>query len=626
MNTKLLYVALFPIILSSCGGSSSGEDAPTFKEEEINVNYLDSKNNTKTKIRYYGSSPIPYISLKDYQQLLYRGRRFDSGRDRFDIEEKGGIYTITVAGNYSASFDIKGNKMESDDLWCFKNTNLNGFGDLSAAGYDGLPFTKVVSVEFEGKTKKTTIDFSKYNMRIYGGDNAVYVPLNFATDLFSNENILQGAYNGKDLFVFYMTENEELESFGSKYFDSMYQKEISQEYADYVYNELCLDFDLFLGRPGRSSLELYYDLSKGLDASLEARPLGKTIKEYLKSTDLAKYLTGALLLGYLHQDGGHSGFNPMSVGYSDESGEYHTPKWLTKKLIGDVDSLLDAVKDQKYEEIVHFDQPFSERLTLRKNRSEALNKPNAALQGNDTYTKDGDLAYIHIDGFMGEIALRNEWDKYYKGERDTIPFGDNIGGAVGAIYNGVSKASQDKEIKHVVIDLSANTGGSTDEMLFMIALLTGSEKFYNYNRMSDNYSVMTYDFDLNLDRKFDEEDDAMKGLLKDKDISVLTTKNGFSCGGISPIYLHDEGLFTIGEECGGGSCSIYLQYDGYGNFLRSSCPSQSVTKNKVSVDVARKTVCDAPLSFPATENSSRDYSALYDSAKLRALIEGHYAK
>ena len=31
--------------------------------------------------------------------------------------------------------------------------------------------------------------------------------------------------------------------------------------------------------------------------------------------------------------------------------------------------------------------------------------------------------------------------------------------------------------------------------------------------------------------------------------SVLTTRNGFFCGGISPVYLHENGAFTIGEEC-----------------------------------------------------------------------------
>ena len=144
--------------------------------------------------------------------------------------------------------------------------------------------------------------------------------------------------------------------------------------------------------------------------------------------------------------------------------------------------------------------------------------------------------------------------------------------------------------------------------------------------MSGHVSVVDYEFDLNLDKVFDEKDDEMLNLLKDKDISVLTTRNGFSCGGIAPIYLHDEGLFTIGEECGGGSCSVFLQYDGYGSLNRSSAPTHTVNKNKVSIDVARKTVCDSKLNFPVNAIAgTHDYSALYDTASLRTLINDHYS-
>ena len=229
------------------------------------------------------------------------------------------------------------------------------------------------------------------------------------------------------------------------------------------------------------------------------------------------------------------------------------------------------------------------------------------------------MCYIYITELLG---IRK---KYYEGKRTTIPFGDGIGGAVGAISYGVQEASKDNEIEHVVIDLAANTGGSTDEMLFMIGLLTGSKNFYTYNRMNDQYFTAAYDFDFNFDKVFDEKDDEMISLLDDKDISVLTTRNGFSCGGISPIYLHDEGLFTIGEECGGGSCSIYLQYDAYGNENRASTPSQTVTKNGKSIDEERLNVCDHHLTFPTDEGGSIDYTGLYDTSTLRNIIEEHYA-
>ena len=305
---------------------------------------------------------IPYISFKDYQQLLYRGRTFKEGRDKLDIKQNGNVYEMTVAGDYTATFDVANNKMESSNLWCFKNTNLAGYGDISSVCYDGLPFTKVSSVRFEGEVKKTTIDFSKYHMKIYGDHQAVYVPLPFITDLFSSENILQGAYNHQDLFIFNMTENESLDDMGDVYYNGMYSKPLVQEYTDFVYNELCLNYDLLLGRPGRSSLEVYYDLSKGLDETLKSRPLGQTIINYMKSNDLTKFLVGETLFGYLHEDGGHSHFSPLNVYYTDPKTQtVKTPSWLNDKLKSDAKALLQQISDKKYEELINYDVPFNER-------------------------------------------------------------------------------------------------------------------------------------------------------------------------------------------------------------------------------------------------------------------------
>ena len=625
MKNKLPYLLLIPLLLSSCNGQ--GNTGNKYQTKTINVYYFNEDNNTTCDIRYYGKSVIPYISFKDIHKLLYRGRTYEQGRDQLDLVQNGDSYTYTVLGGYTATFDVSSNKMESDNLWNFKNTNLNAYGDFASVSYDGLPFTRVKSVNEDKPAKKTVIDFSKYNLKIYGDDKEVYLPITFATDLLSNENILQAAYNTKDLYVFNYTENEELEQFGPKYYEDMFSSKMNKEYSEYVYNELCLDYDIFLGRPGRSSLEVYYDLSNGLDAALKSRPLGKKIIEYIKSPDVVKYLAGATLLGNLRADGGHSTYNPIDYTYYVDSDGYgHYPNWLLK-VRDEATKLIQDEYSKNYEELTNSDAMFYEHRSVYKARSEKLNKPNSTLKGYDTYTKDGDIAYIHIDGFMGEIGLRDEWDKYYKGEREDIPFGAGYGGAVGAIHYGVTQAAKDDEIKHVVVDLSANTGGSTDEMLFMIALLTGHKNFYSLNTMTDRTSTVTYEFDLNLDKVFDEKDDEMLNLLKGKDISVLTTRNGFSCGGISPIYLHDEGLFTIGEECGGGCCSIYIQYDGYGCMNRSSCPTRTITKNKVSVDEARKTVCDAKLDLPINATvGTRDYSALYDTASLRTLINSHYSK
>ena len=630
MKKQFLLISVIPLLLSACSIQNNGS-SDKYTVKKINVNYVDSKNNTTANIRYYNDSVIPYISLKDYHKLLYRGRTFEKGRDKFEVKQSGSVYTFTVDGGYTATFDVKNNKMESDNLWFFKNLNLYGSDTKYAICYDGLPFTKLKNATIEGTPKKTVIDFSKYNLKIYGANKAVYVPLTFATDLFANENILQGAYNTEELFFFYYTENEDLNYFGSKYYDPMFSKPLVQEYVEYNYNEFCLCYDYLQGRPGRTSLETYYDLSKGLDAAFKERPMGRYIVECMKSTDLATLLAGEMLLCYLRLDGGHSDYSGLYTSYKNAEGTKIRPEWLNEEVRNAGIALVNAAYNEGYEEFLNYDRGSYHHGDIYYARNVKLGKEERPLNGTETYTKDGDVAYIHIDGFMDEIYLKDEWNKYYSGELDEIPFGNGKGGAVGAISYGVREAAKDDEVKHIVVDLSANTGGSTDEMLFMIGLLTGAKNMYVHNTMNDVYVTGEFEFDFNFDRVFDEKDDEVLALTEGMDITVLTTTSAFSCGGIAPIYLHDNDLFTIGDECGGGSCSIYMQYDAYGVLNRASSPNHTVNKNKVSIDTARRTVCDHRMEFPyvtttmnGSEVSYYDYSELFDSATLRTLINEHY--
>lgn len=621
MKKRTILLVLMPLIITSCG-QNPNEVKDKYKVKTIAANYLKSEYNTTVDIRYYNGSVIPYISLEDFHQLLYRGRTFEEGRDKLEVKQNKSQYTFEVAGGNTATFDVSKNTLESPNLWRFKNTNLFAMGDMAVASYDGLPFTRVKKVTLENEPTKFTLDFTKYNIKIYGDTNKVYVPIGFASDLFSNENILAGAYNQKELFFFNYTENEEYSMFGEKYFDPMFSTALNKEYAEYVYNEFCLNYDNFQGRPGRSSLEVNYDLSNGLDAALEAKLLGKTIKQYMKSTKVEEYIAGATLLGYLKLDGGHSYYFPTSERLANGT----KPKWLTDELYNKAMDLVNKERAKDYKELNEMDNPIYDHANIYKARNEKLGKNIGAIKGTNTYTKDGDIAYIHIDGFMGEIEAQDDWKEYYANPNKALPIDAGRGGAVVSINYGANKAHEDSEIKHIVVDLSINTGGSTDEMLYMICLLTGQNKFYTYNTLSKAYQTTEYDFDLNLDRVFDEKDAEYRNtLLQGKDITVLTTHNGFSCGGISPIYLHDENIFTIGDNCGGGSCSIYMQFDGYGVQNRTSCPSHTVTKNKVSIDVARHTSCDHVMNF-IKDDGSRDYSELFNTATLRSLIEAHYAK
>nr|MCR5692387.1 hypothetical protein [Bacilli bacterium] len=135
MKKSYGILMLLPLLIGSCVKER------TFEEKTIKARYVDSKYDTTATLRYYSGSVIPYISLKEYHSLLYRGRTFKEGRDYLDIKTEkssdGQIeYVVTVYGGHEARFIVESNTMVSDDLWSFKNTNLND--PDNPVSYDGL--------------------------------------------------------------------------------------------------------------------------------------------------------------------------------------------------------------------------------------------------------------------------------------------------------------------------------------------------------------------------------------------------------------------------------------------------------------------------------------------------------
>ena len=136
---------------------------------------------------------------------------------------------------------------------------------------------------------------------------------------------------------------------------------------------------------------------------------------------------------------------------------------------------------------------------------------------------------------------------------------------------------------------------------------------------------LEYKIDANFDRVFDEKDlevDYVGGL----NVAVLTSQCGFSCGGISPIYLHDQGFYTLGNYCGGGCCSIIGSHDIYGLYQQNSATEPVIDKRGRTIDEARFDCCDTPLEIKTKEDGSLDFSAFYDFNNVSKLIHEHAGK
>ena len=119
--------------------------------------------------------------------------------------------------------------------------------------------------------------------------------------------------------------------------------------------------------------------------------------------------------------------------------------------------------------------------------------------------------------------------------------------------DALNKAQADPEVKNLIIDISANGGGSADIVVAMTSLMLDKSYLSDDNSLTGQRSIAEYEVDRNFDRVFDEKD---KDVHYDLNFAVLTSGTSFSCGNLFPSILKDNGIPVMGVKSGGGACAI----------------------------------------------------------------------
>lgn len=614
MKKHLLFLGLGISILALTGcnnketqNNNGNTNNDKYVEKEINVYYSNSSE--KHNIRNYeNESIIPYIGIKDYYKLLLKNTDSKELSDLRIIKDND-IYKIETQRGYDAYINVKENTLYSKNLTNFTNTS-SYLKDLPTTSFDGSPYVKVKSLKSMDLATPTLIDFDDYNIDIFGDDNDVYLPIPTLGDIFTGMNLIYSAYNMKDLYIVNGEKEETLMGTFKAYNDDLFTDELNKDYMKYAFNEYCLFFDFFLERTGRTGIEKTYDLSNGLSNALEADEYGRRLKNDLKSTNIVNYCAATGVLGRSIYDGGHTNYS--YVYGTTVNG--NNAKWFNKDLQIQITERINSYNDSPM--IKNSDYTTKYYGVIRKTRKEKLNKENSNLYGEEAYTEFGNIAMISIDDYMTEYYNRDKWLDCYNHKSATIPYGKNEGGAVAALYKGFERAHQNENIKTVIVDLGANTGGSSDEMMYLINFLTGNDKYYYKNQLTDQIIEASFYVDKNLDTKFDD-DDINFDPVDDLNVVVLTSSSSFSCGGISPIYLHDLGLKVIGENGGGGSCAIVYRADALGIYNVAGTYFNFVSpKRKANIDYEKDYLCD----YFIKKDANNDYSNFYDKEYLTNLI------
>ena len=543
-------------------------------------------------LRFYNSAPhVPYYGLKSYVNFMYQ-----TGLTVTPLD--GGIWEVANPNGTKILANPSAGTIEAEDWARFQMpplpyTTMVGVKD-SPCGW-----TYYSEVVFEGPPAAVTFDFAKYGIAVYGDEEDVYLPLELLSTMFTDIACNHMLWNGESVLKPVVTIRAlgllPAEWYESRYIRSLVtgKKQREEDVIREDYAELCFTMDYFYGHPGPGILDRGIS-EKGLDAALDDVPEMEAVKTGLKDPDMFEYMLALYNLFNIGLNEGHSmysGFNamPNSVesGYSEASGKFTARS----------SSLLQLKTYTMYD---------------IKN---AVSKTRSAAWGSEVYRECGSTAILRIDEFRDDAA---GWEAYYAGKGD-IPMD-----AVGITWTGLKKASENPAIKNILFDLSANGGGSSDMLMYMIDLMFGDNVFRGYNVLTGQREYAVMHSDKNLDGVFDEKDEEVK---YDFNYAVLTTRTAFSCGNLMPFVMQEHGAVLLGEPTGGGSCCIQIStLTNGGEYVMSSWLWALKDANGESVEGGCKTELPIARIEPETPTnedprlSNGDYTPFFDDVMLDRMI------
>lgn len=559
---------------------------------------LEGKEQTGSMdLRFYTSAMhVPYYGLKAYVNFMYQ-----TGLTVTPLE--GGIWEVSNPNGTKILANPSAGTIEAADWARFQipplpYTGMTGIKDT------GCGWTYYSDVVFEGTPAAVVFDFAKYGIPVYADGEDVYLPLELLSTMFTDVACHDVLWNGESVLKT-AYDNDTFTVPPAGWYESEYMRDLltgkrkrAKDVIREDYAELCFTLDYFYGHPGTGILDRGIS-EKGLDAALDDAPELPSIKERLKDPDMIEYMLALYDLFNIGLNEGHCmyfGINGMGL-----------PDFPYPEAFGKIAKRLGSQAQAKF--------------FLLYSIGSAVKEARKAAWGDDVYRECGNTAILRIDTFNADAE---GWKAYYAGKGE-IPMD-----AVGITWTGLKKASENPSIRNILFDLSANTGGSSDMLAYMIDLMFGDNVFHGYNVLTGQHEYAVLHSDKNLDGVFDEKDDEVK---YDFNYAVLTTRVAFSCGNLMPFLMQDHGAVLLGEPSGGGTCSI--QKCGLttgGDYMMSSW--LWVLQNAKGENLEDGCKTDLPIAriepeTPTHENprlSVGDYTPFFDDVMLERMINEWFAE
>ncbi len=545
-------------------------------------------------LRFYPAAPhVPYYGMKAYVAFI-------RNVDLTVTPLVGGIWEVTNPNSSSILVNPSAGTIDAADWARFQlpslpYTNLTGVKDSPCA------WTYYSEIVFDDSPTAVTFDFAKYGIMIYADADDVYLPLALLSTMFVDVAMNYVLWNGEKVLKPALDINA-LGKLPAEWYEGEYMRALltgeKQREEDVIredYAELCFTMDYFFGHPGAAKLDAAIR-EKGLDATLDDDP---ALKERLMNPDMVEYLLGMFDLFNTGLDDGHTAYCTI---YSFLMPTFQYPE-ITQQMVPRIESY------------------YTTSSIARGMMLPMVQETRSGIWGDEVYRECGSTAIIRIDSFNWDEA---GWEAYYAGKGE-IPTD-----AVGITWTGLKKASENPAIQNILFDLTANSGGSSDMLVFMMDLIFGEKNFYGYNLLTHQHMHAVVHSDKNLDGMIDEKDEEVKF---DFNYAVLTTRVSFSCGNLFPCVMQEHGAVLLGEPTGGGSCSVQMGVlTGGGGYFMSTCNWALQTADGESVEGGCQT--DLPierieLETPTNANprlSNGDYTPYFDDVMLDRMINEWFAE
>lgn len=622
MNKKFVF-ALLPILAVTigCGPTSAPTDAPTetptsnsttnnptstpTSEPIISPTTTpqeDIKLNEKT-VNYYKTSvagemlteeislyfedlgEIPYIDIELATEILnfsYNSVMYQTDLKIYDYKiEDGKGYITQKYLNSTCVLDAKNNTMYFEDLSSFASNIYNvAHGTNPIYGESN----KYISANPEVTGKETvykagnsiTIDFNDYNVvKIVESDGNYYIPLGVVNAMFlATGSYATLTYNFKDVYLLTFAQSAEIGNPSAKIVrqfvdDSTYKTKFSDEFTKYNYDCLLLTFEYNWGNQAR------FGEIDDFDAYLEE----KRLKNNLLSgkPELMDAATEKLTSYYLSD--GHTT-------YVTNSPFVNPADIVEKTYLSDFDTeMITAMQKYSAERRKQFGTTNSQFKTI------------------------DNTVFLSFNSFdeAKNVDLTPPYDSTYISKSTVEKFA--------YLYQFLE---QNEGYENVVIDLSYNTGGSTESLFFIASLLIGDFTAIASDPITGAISEQPMLSDINADGVFDDKDVSLAD--KGYNIALLTSRVSFSCGNYYPNLVKNanENVKILGQTSGGGTCAIYSSLTPMNSVIALSGRIQLTVKEDGNYHHVEN---GAPVDYELTIAETCDYEFITEKLNTEVFVK-----